>query len=86
MTVAFDVGKHISFVPVFRETEVEAYFGSFERIAAALNWPVSVWAVLLQCELVGKAQEACSTLSVEDYEKVKNAILRAYDLVPEAYR
>lgn len=40
MTVAFDVGKHISFVPVFRETEVEAYFGSFERIAAALNWRV----------------------------------------------
>lgn len=71
-----------SFVPVVRETEVEAYFGSFERIAAALNWPASVWAALLQCRLVGKAQEARSTPSVEDYDKVKNAVLRA----PEAYR
>lgn len=44
---------------------------------------------MLQCKLVGKAQEAWSVLSVEDgldYEKVKSAILRAYELVPEAYR
>ena len=87
--VAFDVSKHISLVPVFREAEIEAYFCAFERIAAALKWPENVWAILLQCKLTGKAQEACSSLSVEDgleYEKVKNAVLRTYELVPEAYR
>ncbi|XP_049452217.1 uncharacterized protein LOC125900944 [Epinephelus fuscoguttatus] len=89
LPAAFDVSKHISLVPVFCESEVEAYFGAFERIAGALNWPVNVWAILLQCKLVGKAQEARSALSVEDgldYKKVKGAILRAYELVPEAYR
>lgn len=86
---AFDVSKHISLVPPFRESEVESYFGVFERMAIALLWPKDVWAILLQCKLVGKAQEACSTLSLEDslvYENVKAAILRVYELVPEAYR
>ncbi len=43
----------------------------------------------LQCRLIGKAQEVCSALSIDDsldYEKVKSAVLRAYELVPEAYR
>lgn len=88
-SLTFNISCHISLVPAFRETEVEAYFGIFERIAAALNWPVNMWAILLQCKLFGKAREACSALSVEDgldYDKVKTAILRAYELVPEAYR
>lgn len=56
---------------------------------AALQWPKGVWAILLQCKLTGKAQEACASLSVEDslrFDKVKSAILRVYELVPEAYR
>ena len=39
--------------------------------------------------LVGKAQEIYGSLSVEqssNYELVKEAILKAYELVPEAYR
>ena len=38
---------------------------------------------------MGKAREAYSSLSVEqssDYEIVKREILKAYELVPEAYR
>ncbi|KAI3366276.1 hypothetical protein L3Q82_009748 [Scortum barcoo] len=88
-TPTFDVSKHISLVPVFRESEVESYFATFERIATALHWPPDVWAILLQCKLMGRAQEACSSLSIEDslvYEKVKAAMLRLYELVPEAYR
>ncbi len=85
----FDVSKHISLVPQFRETEVDSYFSAFERIASALNWSKEVWPLLLQCKLTGKAQEVCATLSLEDslnYDMVKVAILRAYELVPEAYR
>ncbi len=61
----------------------------FERVAVSLNWPKEVWSLLLQCRLVGKAMEVFSTLSLEDrlqYETMKAAILRAYELVPEAYR
>ncbi len=83
------MSKNISLVLQFRETEVDSYFGVFERIASALNWSREVWPLLLQCKLTGKAQEVCATLSLEDslkYDAVKAAILRAYELVPEAYR
>ncbi len=81
--------KQINLVPPFREAEVDSYFGAFERIAMALRWPKEVWPLLLQRRLIGKAQEVCSALSINDsldYEKVKSAVLRAYELVPEAYR
>ncbi|KAL1274401.1 hypothetical protein QQF64_027215 [Cirrhinus molitorella] len=85
----FDVSKNISLVPQFRETEVDSYFGVFERITSALNWSREVWPLLLQCKLTSKAQEVCATLSLEDSLKcdvVKAAILRANELVSEAYR
>ena len=47
-----------------------------------------MWTLLLQCVLTGKAQEVYAALSPEsslDYEQVKAGILRAYELVPEAY-
>ena len=86
---AFDIRKHIALVPAFREAEVDSYFAAFERLASALQWPPEVWPVLLQCKIHGKAQEAVAALPVVDslkYDSVKAAILRVYELVPEAYR
>ena len=43
----------------------------------------------MQCVFVGKAQDIYSALLIDQqsqYDKVKWAILKAYDLVPEAYR
>ncbi|KAL1256642.1 hypothetical protein QQF64_012187 [Cirrhinus molitorella] len=85
----FDVSKHVALVPQFRVSEVDSYFNAFERIATSLRWPKDVWPLLVQWKLFGKALEVCSTLSLEEslkYEAVKSAILRAYELVPEAYR
>ncbi len=73
----FDISRHITLVPLFRDNEVDSYFGAFERIAAALRWPRETWSLLIQCKLTGKAKEVCSALSVS---------LKAYELVPEAYR
>lgn len=84
-----DITKVIAILPQFRESEVDAYFAAFERIVTSLRWPRDMWALMLQCKLSGKAQEVCTALSVEEglnYETVKAAILRAYELVPEAYR
>ncbi len=84
----FDVAKNIAIVPPFREKEVEAYFQAFERFASTLKWPTEVWALMLQCKLTGKEQEVCASLSLEEsvqYDAVKIAILRAYELVPEHY-
>ena len=44
---------------------------------------------MLQAVLTGKAQVAYSSMSAEEsasYDKVKQAILKVYELVPEAYR
>lgn len=85
----FDVGRNIAVVPPFRESEVDSYFSAFERVAAALQWPKDVWPLLLQCKLTGKAQEVVASLSIEDslqYDVVEATVLRAYELVPEAYR
>ncbi|XP_070404034.1 uncharacterized protein [Nothobranchius furzeri] len=84
-----DVGKCMMLMPPFREAEVDSYFAAFERIATSLSWPQEVWTLLLQCKLTGKAQEVMSALSVHDfsdYDRVKEAVLQAYELVPEAYR
>lgn len=85
----FDVCRNIALVPSFRESEVDSFFGAFERIALSLKWPREVWPLLLQCKLTGKAQEVASSLTLEDslqYDKIKETVLRAYELVPEAYR
>ena len=52
------------------------------RVAQNLRWPIDQ---LLQSVLKGKAQETYTALAISDYNCVKNAILNAYELVPEAY-
>ena len=86
---AFDPARNIRLVPPFQVKEVDKYFAHFEKVADSLNWPQESWVLLLQSALVGKAQEIYGSLSVEqssNYEHVKEAILKAYELVPEAYR
>ena len=54
-----------------------------------MNWSKDSWVLLLQSVLVGKAQDIYGSLSVEqssNHEHVKEAIFKAYELVPEAYR
>ena len=85
----FDPARNIRLVPPFQEKEVDKYFAHFEKVADSLNWPKESWVLLMQSVLVGKAQEIYGSLSVEqssNYEHVKEAILKAYELVPEAYR
>ena len=85
----FDASKNIRLVPKFTEKNVDKYFANFEKVAANLKWPKDVWATLLQSVLIGKAAEVYTSLSLEQsvkYDVVKEAILKAYELVPEAYR
>ena len=86
---SFDVTKHIRLVPPFQEKEVDKYFLHFEKVAENLKWPREHWTLLLQSVVIGKAREIYTQLSLEqssDYDKVKELILKAYELVPEAYR
>ena len=85
----FDVTKHIRLVPPFQEKEVDKYFLHFEKVAENLKWPKEHWTLLLQSVIIGKAREIYTQLIVEQsssYDTVKELILKAYELVPEAYR
>ena len=85
----FDITKHVRMVPPFPESEVDKYFLHFEKVAENCKWPKESWTMLLQSVLIGKAREIFSQMSVidsADYDLVKDAILKGYELVPEAYR
>ena len=76
-------------MPPFQEKEIDKYFLHYEKIATSLDWPRETWTLLLQSVLTGKAREVYLALSIEQssqYDTVKTAILKAYELVPEAYR
>lgn len=75
-------------VPKFNERDPETFFSLFERLAGARGWSESTCILMLQCVLTGRAQEAYSCLSTSDSAKydVKSAVLKVYELVPEAYR
>ena len=84
-----DATKHIRLVPQVSRKKVEKYLMHFEKVAKNLKWPKETRTVLLQSEFVGKAREIYAALPVEkssDYDEVKQAILKAYELVPQAYR
>ena len=87
---SFDVTKHVRLVPPFQEKEVDKYFFlHFEKVEENLKWPREHWTLLLQSVVSGKAQEIYTQLSLEkssDYDKVNELILKAYELVSEAYR
>ena len=86
--VRFDITKHIRLVPLFQEKEVDKYFLHFENVAENLKWPKEHWTLLLQSVIIWKAREIYTQLTVEQsssYDTVKELILKAYELVPEAY-
>ena len=85
----FDVVKYAMMVPPFEEEGVEKYFPHFEKLAQSMEWPREKWASLVQSKLVGKARDAYLAMSmgdVSDYDKVKKAVLKACELVPEAVK
>ena len=85
----FDVIKNLRLMPKFEEKDVETFFAMFERVADVRGWPDEERTLMLQCVFTGKAQEVYSSMSVADckvYKNVKAAVLKAYELVAEAYR
>ncbi|KAK3878765.1 hypothetical protein Pcinc_016576 [Petrolisthes cinctipes] len=76
-------------VPKFDEDHVAEFFQRFEKIAEGSGWPKERWSTLAQSVFCGKALRAFDALSFQeslDYETLKSAVLRTYELRPEAYR
>ena len=76
-----------SVLPKFDEQDPESFFSQFEKIA--FHWNKELWPILVQTNFQGKAREAFANLTLaesKDYDKVKKAVLLAYELSSEAYR
>ena len=74
-------------LPHFDEDDPDNFFSQFEKIA--YHWERELWPILVQTHFKGKARDAFANLGAEeskDYEKVKQAVLLAYELSAEAYR
>jgi len=68
---------------------IENYLDMFENVATQQSWPRSVWPTQLAGLLTGKALAAYAGLPREvsnNYDAVKAAILRRYDVNAETYR
>ena len=69
--------------------DIEAYLTTFERVMTVQEIAAEHWALWLAPQLTGKAQQAYAALRAEEahqYEAVKSAILRRYDISEETYR
>ena len=67
----------------------DAYLQRFERFAVTAKWEKAGWATKLSALLSGRALEVYSRLSEEaasDYDKMKIALMRRYDLTEDGYR
>ena len=68
---------------------LDAYLQRFERFAVTAKWEKAGWATKLSALLSGRALEVYSRLSEEaasDYDKMKIALMRRYDLTEDGYR
>lgn len=83
-----DLVANLRLVPKFNEQDPDVFFSMFERVAETRAWSDSEQILLLQSVLTGKAQEAYVSLRRDNlaYREVKAAVLKAFELVPEAYR
>ena len=69
--------------------DIEAYLSTFERMMEAFKVGRELWAFKLAPQLSGKAQQAFAAMDrtkTSDYDEVKAAILRRYDVSEETYR
>ena len=69
--------------------DLDAYLQTFERFAETAKWKKDGWASKLSALLSGRALEVYSRLSEEaakDYDKVKIALMKRYDLTEDGYR
>ena len=69
--------------------EFDSYLQIFERFAKTAGWVKITWTIKLSTLLSGKALVVYSRMSddqMNEYDKVKEAILRRYDFTEDGYR
>ena len=78
-------------LPYFEESKdkMDNYLSRFEKYAVANKWDRSILAAYLSALLKGRALEVYDRLSVadaNDYEKLKDALLKNFDMTERGFR
>ena len=78
-------------LPWFDEDKdnMDSYLSRFERYAEVQGWKMEQWALHLSALLKGKALDVYSRLPTDDsleYEKLKSALLKRFELTEEGFR
>ncbi|KAL2095958.1 hypothetical protein ACEWY4_008106 [Coilia grayii] len=79
----------VKFLPKFDERDPDVFFSLFENVACDQRWSDEDKVLLLQTVLIGRSQQAFIALSPSErrnYQAVKEAVLKCYKLIAEAYR
>ena len=79
---------HIKLQKLGPGDDPEGFLYTFERIATAAKWLLDQWALFIMAYLTGLAQvvDTMELMEMQDYAKVKAAILGTLDLSEEVYR
>ena len=81
--------REVKIPKLMEQDNIVSYLTMFERQMAAFEIKREKWAYKLASCLSGKAQKAYAALPVDeagDYNQLKEAILRRYDITTESYR
>ena len=78
-------------LPYFEENKdkMDSYLSRFEKYATANKWDKNVWAAYLSALLEGRALDVYDRLSTEDaadYDKLKDALLKNFDMTERGFR
>ena len=78
-------------LPYFEESKdkMDSYLSRFEKYATANKWDKNVWATYLSALLKGRALDVYDRLSTEDaadYDKLKDALLKNFDMTERGFR
>jgi len=68
---------------------MDSYLNRFEQFATSQRWDPSTWALCLSALLRGRALDVYSMMAkddVNDYEKLKSALLKRYQLTADGFR
>ncbi|XP_066484531.1 zinc finger and SCAN domain-containing protein 30-like [Tiliqua scincoides] len=81
--------KNMWILHLHPEDDIEAYLEAFECMACSYHWPREEWATRLKLHLSNKALPAGGILefsSAQDYNLVKESILKQYGITAETQR
>ena len=78
-------------MPIFNDKaeSIDDYLVGFEKLAKAHNIPNVHWAINVASFLQGSARAVCHSMleeKADNYMELKKALLRHYELTPEAFR